>query len=120
VRFRVRFKAGAPNCRAAPATFFQGSSPPAKIEKHTIEEIRKGKETGATMASVAPESLGGIEKRIEALEVALAVPGEATATTKSADAEARIAQLERALTRTQYRLAHLEKAYDRLVLEKAA
>ena len=71
------------------------------------------------MASVEPESLSGIEKRIEALEVALAVPGEASVT-KSSDAEARIAQLERALTRTQYRLAHLEKAYDRLVSEKAA
>lgn len=68
----------------------------------------------------APETLASVEKRIEALEGALGLPGEPLQTSASADAAARIAQLERVLLRTQYRLSHLEKAYDRLVSEKLA
>ena len=63
----------------------------------------------------SPETLAAFNKRLDALEAALGLPGSGES--KSNNDAARIAQLERTLTRTQYRVAHLEAAYDRLVQE---
>lgn len=60
-----------------------------------------------------------IAKRLEVLENALLMP-DTSKPAPAVSSDARIAQLERTLQRTQYRLSHLEKAYDRLVAERSA
>jgi hypothetical protein len=56
------------------------------------------------------------EKRLSALEEALALPSSstsaATVSTTSSEAAARIAALEKQLARANYRIKHLVRAYD--------
>lgn len=75
------------------------------------------------MSAAGPASTS-LEQRVSALEAALALPSEKSGgggptSAEAAALTARVAALERALARSEYRVLHLARAYTAIVAPRA-